>query len=201
MIAADGMATPYTETQRMVLRSHVNLAGEVIIRLWPMRTIIARNSLQGLEHMSFEEAVRRGEQLFGGQGSLPHAAFREAFLTGRIRARHVDAVLKPLASEKQILFGERRLSHLDVLRATMVHGLQRVRPVGAPSVVDASLGEARATVEPMTQWIQPILSPEAWSEMERFVSCEPEEWPYQERWPPGAIERSEPILPTRSTVT
>ena len=29
MRTADGMATLYTETQRMELRSHVNLAGEV----------------------------------------------------------------------------------------------------------------------------------------------------------------------------
>ena len=80
--------------------------------------------------MSFEEAVRRGEQLFGGQGFLRHDAFREAFQTGRIRARHVDAALKLLASEKQIMFGDRRLSHLDVLRATMVHGMQIARPGG-----------------------------------------------------------------------
>ena len=147
MTETGGMATPYTETQRMVLRSHVNLAGEVITRLWPMRTIIARNPLQGLEHLSFEEAVRRGEQLFGGRGYLSHAAFRDAFRTGRIHARHVDAVLKPLASEKHIVFGDRRLSHLDVLRATMVHGLQIARPGGALSVGEVSLGEDRASVE------------------------------------------------------
>ena len=130
MRATDDTATIYTDTERMELRSHVNLAGEVIAKMWPMRTVIARNPLQGLEHLSFEEAVRRGEQLFDGQSSLPHDAFREAFQTGRIRARHVDAVLKPLASEKQIMFGDRRLSHLDVLRATMVHGMQIARPGG-----------------------------------------------------------------------
>ena len=41
MTETGGMATPYTETQRMVLRSHVNLAGEVIAKMWPMRTVIA----------------------------------------------------------------------------------------------------------------------------------------------------------------
>ena len=52
---------PYTDTQRMELRSYVNLAGEVVARLWPMRTFISRNPLQGLEQFSFGEAVRRGE--------------------------------------------------------------------------------------------------------------------------------------------
>ena len=174
------MATPYSETQRMELRSHVNLAGEVIARLWPMRTVIARNPLQGMEHLSFEEAVRRGEQLFGGQGYLSHDAFREAFQTGRIRACHVDAVLKPLASEKQIVFGDRRLSHLDVLRATMVQGLQRVRPGRAPSVGEFSLGEDRATVEPIAQWTQQVASSDARDEMEHLLPCGLEEWPYQE---------------------
>ena len=180
MRATEGMGTLYTDTQRMELRSHVNLAGEVIAKLWPMRTVIARNPLQGLEHVSFEEAVRRGEQLFGGRGYLSLDAFREAFQTGRIHARHVDAVLKPLASEKHIVFGDRRLSHLDVLRAAMVHGLQLVRPCGATSVGELSLGEDRATVERIAQWIQPILTPEAWDEMESVLPCGPEEWPYHE---------------------
>ncbi len=107
---------PYTETQRMELRSHVNLAGEVIARLWPMRTFISRNPLQGLEELSFDAAVTRGEQLFGGKGYLTEEAFRDAFRRGRIHIGNVDAVLQPLVSDKAILFGDRRAEVMAAIR-------------------------------------------------------------------------------------
>ncbi len=102
--ALDSMA--YTDAQRMELRSYVNLAGEIVAKLWPMRTFISRNPLQGLEHLKFEEAVRRGEQLFGGRGYLSLNLYREEFLRGRIRSLDVDEVLQPLASDKHIQFGD-----------------------------------------------------------------------------------------------
>ena len=42
------------------------------------------------------------------------------------------------------------------------------------------MGEDRASVERIAQWIQPILAPKAWDEMESVLPCGPEEWPYQE---------------------
>lgn len=173
---------PYTETQRMELRSHVNLAGEVIARLWPMRTFISRNPLQGLEELSFDAAVTRGEQLFGGKGYLTEEAFRDAFRRGRIHIGNVDAVLQPLVSDKAILFGDRRVSQLDVLRASMVEGLRLPDPSGGgpSSTVAAELGEDPAVVEAIAQWIMQVLSSGSWAEMECPLPCDPSDWPYQE---------------------
>ena len=126
MHTADRMQSHYTDAQRMALRSYVSLAGEVIPRVWPMQTIIARNPLQGLEDQKFEDAVERGEHLFGGRSTLPGPAFREAFRTGRIKATHLEAVLKPIATETHVAFGDRVLSHLDVLRLSMTEGIQRL---------------------------------------------------------------------------
>src|SRR5579884_3672125 len=90
MNAMKNRAEFYTDAQRMELRSYVNLAGEVVAKLWPMRAFISRDPLQGLEHLKFEEAVRRGEQLFGGRGSLPLELYREELSRGRIRPVDVD---------------------------------------------------------------------------------------------------------------
>ena len=87
MHTTNGSGQRYTDAQRMELRSYVSLAGEVIAKVWPMTSVIARNPLQGLEHLRFEEAVERGEQLFGGSGTLSQDAFQDAFRRGRIQAR------------------------------------------------------------------------------------------------------------------
>ena len=180
MIRTNDRPMPYTDIQRMELRSYVNLAGEVVARLWPMRTFISRNPLQGFEQFSFEEAVRRGGQLFGGRGYLSCDAYREAFRSGRIQRRHLDEVLRPLASEKDIVFGDRRLSHLDVLRAAMVHGVQ---PSSSGRSASAGTGAPSEDVESLTrltQWLTPILDSEAWDESESLRLCEPDKWPYRE---------------------
>ncbi|MCE9536943.1 MAG: DUF2309 domain-containing protein, partial [Nitrospirae bacterium] len=144
---------PYTDTQRMELRSYVNLAGEVVARLWPMRTFISRNPLQGLEQFSFGEAVRRGEELFGGRGYLSCDTYREAFRRGRIQRRHLDEALRPLATDTHIVFGDRRLSHLDVLRAVMVHGVGPSSRGRSASAGAEPSRESAASLTRLTQWM------------------------------------------------
>lgn len=112
-----------SDTERMELRSYVQLAGEAIAHYWPMRTFIHHNPLHGLEGLPFDQAVKRGEQLLGGQGYLPNATYRRYFEQGRIRAEDLSDVLASITVEKRVLFGGRELSHLEVLRLSMIHGL------------------------------------------------------------------------------
>lgn len=171
---------PYTDTQRMELRSYVNLAGEVVARLWPMRTFISRNPLQGLEQFSFGEAVRRGEELFGGRGYLSCDTYREAFRRGRIQRRHLDEALRPLATDTHIVFGDRRLSHLDVLRAVMVHGVGPSSRGQSTSAGAEPSRESTALLTRLTQWIASIPGSDTWGENESLRLGEPDEWPHQE---------------------
>ncbi|HPW16013.1 MAG TPA: Na-translocating system protein MpsB, partial [Nitrospira sp.] len=125
----------FTDAERMELRSHVELAGEAISSYWPMRTFIHHNPLHGLEDLPFGQAVKRGEQLLGGKGYLPSALYRRYFEQGRIRQEDVTRVLAPLASKRQVLFAGREISHLDLLRLSMVHGLSEAAEAYAdPSV-------------------------------------------------------------------
>ncbi|HJR75388.1 MAG TPA: DUF2309 domain-containing protein [Nitrospiraceae bacterium] len=113
----------FSDTQRMELRSYVELAGEVIAQYWPMRTFIHHNPLHGLESSPFQQAVQRGRLLFGGRGYLSNEEYRRHLEDGRIEPRDVRKALEPLALDKRITFAGRFLSHLDVLAASMIHGV------------------------------------------------------------------------------
>lgn len=113
----------FTDAERMELRSYVQLAGEVIAHYWPMRTFIHHNPLHGLEGLHFDEAVKRGAQLFGGRGYLSNQVFRRYFKSGRIRPEDLQAIVQPLAADTQITFAGRPTSHLNVLMASMIHGI------------------------------------------------------------------------------
>lgn len=167
---------PYTDTQRMELRSYVNLAAEVIARLWPMRTFISRNPLHGFQSLPFHEAVTRGEQLFGGRGYLGADWYREAFRLGRIRADSVDQVLQPLATDKQVQFGNRYLSHLNVLRTVLIHGL--TLPSLTEQVIQTEqVGDAELMAR-LRPWAEQALPQEPdgdWPDVQV-----PDQWPCQE---------------------
>ncbi|MDP3596754.1 MAG: Na-translocating system protein MpsB, partial [Nitrospirota bacterium] len=180
MTQAKEKPMPYTDVQRMELRSYANLAGEVVARLWPMRTFISRNPLQGLESLSFDKAVSRGEELFSGRGYLSSEAYRDAFRSGRIQQRHLDEVLRSLDSGKEIVFGDRRLSHLDLLRAAMVHGVQPSSSDRSAPAGSGSPREDATSLAQLTQWITAILKSDVLAESESLRLCEPDEWPYRE---------------------
>lgn len=180
MNTTKGVDKRYTDAQRMELRTYVSLAGDVIAKVWPMTSVIARNPLQGLEHLRFEDAVQRGEQLFGGSGTLSVDSYREAFRRGRIHARDLEAVLKPWATDQQIVFGGHMVSHLDVLRAVMLAGGHATQSSGGSAMAEASSEEAAGRVANVSEWLVRSLPWEAREHREPLVSCAAEEWPAEE---------------------
>ncbi|CAE6728389.1 DUF2309 domain-containing protein [Nitrospira defluvii] len=175
MNTTNGVDMRYTDAQRMELRTYVSLAGEVIAKVWPMTSVIARNPLQGLEDLSFEDAVQRGEQLFGGSGTLSSDAYREAFRSGRIQARHLEAVLKPLATDQQITFGGHVFSHRDVLRAVMVARGHATQLCGGDATAEPSSKEAEVMISNVTEWLCRTPSWEAREQTEPGAPCAVEE--------------------------
>ncbi len=157
----------FTDAERMELRSHVELAGEAISSYWPMRTFIHHNPLHGLEDLPFAQAVKRGEQLLGGKGYLPSDLYRRYFEQGRIRPDDLTRVLAPLASERRVLFAGREVSHLDVLRLSMVHGLgDAVRAQSNPSV------PVEDGLDRLTSWLATAVGQSRISQTETLVPRE-----------------------------
>ena len=114
---------PDLEARRMELRGTIRLASEVIAQYWPMRTFVHHNPLHSLEYLPFAETVRRGRQYVGGSGYLSGEVYRRYLKSGRILVRHIDDAVAPLAREHDVSLGPCRISHREVLRACLTHGL------------------------------------------------------------------------------
>jgi uncharacterized protein YbcC (UPF0753/DUF2309 family) len=176
----DELAEPiYTDAQRMELRSHVNLAGEVVARLWPMRTFISRNPLQGFEHLQFEEAIKEGERLFAAQGFLPLDYYRKSFEEGRIGLRSLQQALQELVTDKHALLGERRVSHEDILTAVMVRGI-RLGPAPGSSAEAAGFSDTTAGIAPIVRWLQDLSPGDLWGAEEEPMQHRSDDWPFEE---------------------
>ncbi len=176
--ANERSVAPYTDTQRMELRSHVNLAGEVVARLWPMRTFISRNPLQGLEHLPFSEAVQRGTELFGGAGYLSPHLYREAHRAGRISDGAIDQALAPLVIDDSVQLGRRTLSHREVLRAALVHDVEPSDILSqAPSPAEV---DAERSVRLVESWMEHTLPAYRGEGSQDRIHPASDEWPVRE---------------------
>ncbi|MGB0911571.1 MAG: putative inorganic carbon transporter subunit DabA, partial [Nitrospirales bacterium] len=121
--------------QRMEVLSLVKLASEPISHYWPMGTFIHHNPLHGLEHLPFGEAINKATRFLGGQGYLPNTEYRNYHQQGRITLEAIDEALTDQSTSQHIDIGNRKLSHLEALRAILIHGTGYI----APDVVSALL--------------------------------------------------------------
>lgn len=63
--------------QKLKIRAMIYVAGEPVPYFWPMRSFIHHNPLHGFEHLPFEEAVSKGQQLFGAKGYLSRSQYQQ----------------------------------------------------------------------------------------------------------------------------
>ena len=70
------------------IRTLIFVAGEPIPLFWPMRSFIHHNPLQGLEKLSFEDAIAEGEKLFHGKGFLHRNAYQTYYNEMRNEVLH-----------------------------------------------------------------------------------------------------------------
>ncbi|MBN2691879.1 MAG: DUF2309 domain-containing protein [Burkholderiaceae bacterium] len=81
--------------KRLRVRSTAYVAGEPVPFFWPMRTFIHHNPLYGLEDMPFEQAVRRGAELFHARMFLPRSNYQHWQTEGKVRqATLVDEIAR-----------------------------------------------------------------------------------------------------------
>ena len=71
---------PLSSEDRDRVRQIVLNASEPIAPFWPMRTMVAQNPIHGLEYLPFDQAVRKGKALFGGNGYLANEEYRQFYL-------------------------------------------------------------------------------------------------------------------------
>ncbi len=105
-------------------------ASEPIAPFWPMRTMVAQNPIHGLEYLSFDQAVRKGKDLLGGNGYLPNEEYRQFYQNGRITResfeRAFSRVGPRLDEQGSIEVGDRKVSSKDVWQLHVLFGFEEL---------------------------------------------------------------------------
>ncbi len=82
-------ALMFEEIERMI-----RAAGELLPTVGPITAFVFLNTLQGLEHLPFEEGLQQGERLFGCNAYLPETDYRTHFEQGRITREDLIAAIQ-----------------------------------------------------------------------------------------------------------
>ena len=133
--------------QKLQIRAMIYVAGEPIPFFWPMRSFIHHNPLHGLEHLSFDVAVERGQRIFHGRGYLPRSVCQRYLANGQVDRRVLTAAADAFAATRPAIPG------IDLARWLMVLLTETQQPVSAPGIladvadVQAALTGAAARME------------------------------------------------------
>ena len=130
-----------SESQRIELRSLVNLSCEPISHFWPMKTFIHHNPLHGLEHLTFEKAIKEGQRFLKGRGYLSSSENRKYLQQGRISEDSINEALKDVSQNATISISDREISHLEVLRSILIHGTGKVATDVCSAILKPSLNQ------------------------------------------------------------
>ena len=129
----------------MEIRSLVKLASEPISHYWPMQTFIHHNPLHGLEHLPFGDAIEQGTRFLGGKGYLPNQEYRSYHQQGRITLDAIDEALKNQSKNQLIAIDNRKISHLEALRAILINGTGYAAPDVASALLQEHQGDNDVT--------------------------------------------------------
>lgn len=133
--------------ERERVRGLIREASEPVAHFWPMKRMVSRNPIQGLEHLPFDQAVGQARRLLGGRGYLSVAEYRHFHRTGRIAeasvARALLRVGPPAAESSPVTAGERLVEPAEVWRGHLLYGFVPLEPLlfawtlGAGGALDA----------------------------------------------------------------
>ncbi len=122
------------------IRHAIEHASHLLPAQGPITVFIHHNTLHGLEHLPFEEAVRRAHELFGTHAYLPEEQYRRELASGRIRPQDiVEELLDTLGPKADILVGFLG-TRFHLRRAMLRHPLHSV----LPNQLDWVIAESRS---------------------------------------------------------
>lgn len=112
------------------LHTLIEEAAEPVSQFWPMKGYVSHNPLQGLEHLSFDEAFKQAKGLFGAEGYLPVGEFRSLFETDRIKAESVECAMARVGpkSDESIAVASRTITAQEVNRLHLIYGIDALEP-------------------------------------------------------------------------
>ena len=125
----------------------IQAASEPIAPFWPMRTMVAQNPIHGLEYLSFDEAVRKGKHLLGGNGYLATEEYRQFYRDGRITPESLKKasvrIGPPQENQDSLQLGGRQITAHNVWQLHLLNGFEAL----PPSLLEWELSEEGSTKE------------------------------------------------------
>ena len=119
--------SPTTDDVRDQLREAVAHLEHVLPGQPPIRDFVHHNTLHGLQHLEFSEALAEAERLTGARGFLTDDEFRQFYATGRITRRDLSRVLNedPDLDAAGVVAhtGQRQLRRQDIYLIALLHPL------------------------------------------------------------------------------
>ncbi len=123
-------AKPLSPEDRDQIRQIVLNASEPIAPFWPMRTMVAQNPIHGLEYLPFDEAVRKGKDLLGGNGYLANEEYRRFYQKGRITKESFERAFSRVGPRPEepvaVEVGNRKIAGQDVWRLHVLFGFEEL---------------------------------------------------------------------------
>jgi len=123
---------PLSQKARDFLRETVARASEPIPPYWPMPIMVTHTPMHGLEYLPFDQAVRKGQPLLGGNGYLPNEEYRMFYRSGRITGDSLKRALARVGPRGEhprvITVGSREITADDVWWLHVVFGFEALDP-------------------------------------------------------------------------
>jgi uncharacterized protein YbcC (UPF0753/DUF2309 family) len=136
---------PLSDEGRDQLRQTTTDASETIAPFWPMRTMVAQNPIHGLEYLPFDQAVRKGKDILGGNGYLANEEYRQFYRNGRITKESFEKAFSRVGPKSDnpisIEVKSRKISPNDVWKLHVLFGFEEL----PPPLLEWELNEGGAT--------------------------------------------------------
>ncbi|MGI8836430.1 MAG: putative inorganic carbon transporter subunit DabA [Pyrinomonadaceae bacterium] len=126
------MTLPITDEMRHHLEHEVEHFSHLLSSQGPMTTFIHHNTLHGLQHLPFEEAIAEATRILGGRGYLSNEEYRAFYRRGRIGDEDIEAALeaRPALAGTEVIatIGERLITSGEVFRTHLLYGIDAIEP-------------------------------------------------------------------------
>ncbi|MDQ3377729.1 MAG: Na-translocating system protein MpsB, partial [Actinomycetota bacterium] len=118
-----------TNEMRHHLKHEVDHFSHLLAGQGPISTFVHHNTLHGLQHLPFEEAVTEAHRILGGRGYLSNEQFRSFYAKGRISDEDIAAAFESRPfPEESLAAGERRIKAAEIRRVHLLRGIEPLDP-------------------------------------------------------------------------
>ena len=175
---------PISPQDRDQIRQIVLDASEPIAPFWPMRSMVAQNPLHGLEYLPFDQAVRKGKDLLGGNGYLANEEYRQFYRNGRITKESFKRAFSRVGprsdGQASIEVGSRKISSKDIWQLNLLFGFEEL-PLSLLEWELSGGGAIKQFRQDLLDESKKKIIEQTIKEFERYQEC-PEEFYLTELW-------------------